>query len=309
MNKESLDIEKQNLQIHYYFNDESHSMNAHIRNAMEKELLSFISELGTLLNLEIKIESKAREEGGLIDDFIIIINSIYPIAIAFFFKEAFNKIAIHYLTGGYKRNKLDNLLKEEQIRELKLKNDDFSKIIEKLQEPEQNSKIRRILSNFYKKAKNYEKIKQVGYQTNTNEVIVLRNDFNSFIVGENKDTDIIEDAKIEIISPVLKEGRFKWKGIYNKEKIDFSMGDSGFKRDVINQKYNFINGTIITCQLEICRTFDDCGEEIRISHRVKKVYDVEKNNNIQITKQGIKRKKQKYNGPSLFDLIEDNNKD
>lgn len=36
------------------------------------------------------------------------------------------------------------------------------------------------------------------------------------------------DAMIEIISPVLKEGKYKWRGKYHNEKIDFSLM-SGFK--------------------------------------------------------------------------------
>ncbi|EOJ1558663.1 hypothetical protein ACM15D_001198, partial [Campylobacter jejuni] len=85
---------------------------------------------------------------------------------------------------------------------------------------EENHKIYRLLSNFYKKVENYEKIKKIGYQfNNSNELIIEREQFKSFIIEENKDIETIEEAEIEIISPVLKEGKYKWRGIYNGEKL------------------------------------------------------------------------------------------
>lgn len=67
MEQDDLENERQIFQIHYYFDDNSHSMNAFVRNNMEKDLLNLISEIGKTLNIEIKIESEAKEEGGLID--------------------------------------------------------------------------------------------------------------------------------------------------------------------------------------------------------------------------------------------------
>lgn len=152
--------------------------------------------------------------------------------------------------------------------------------------------LKRMASNFYKKAENYKKIEKIGYEVDgIDEVIVLRSEFKSFIIRDNKDIKLIEEAKIEVISPVLKEGNYKWKGLYDKEKIDFSMGDFSFKTDIINQKYNFYNGTSIVCQLEIHKTFDDFGNETKRSYSVKKVCRVELDDDIKITKSGIKRNK------------------
>lgn len=65
MEENNLEYIKQNFQIHYYFDDNSHSMNAFVRNAMEKDFLNFINEIGNILDIKIKLESQAREEGGL----------------------------------------------------------------------------------------------------------------------------------------------------------------------------------------------------------------------------------------------------
>ncbi len=304
MEENNLEYIKQNFQIHYYFDDNSHSMNAFVRNAMEKDFLNFINEIGNILDIKIKLESQAREEGGLKENIIIcLIGSALC-----YFAPAVNNILTFYLTeqnklqnADLKLKDLDLKLKEEELKNKKTQNEYIKKI-------EENHKIYRLLSNFYKKVENYEKIKKIGYQfNNSNELIIEREQFKSFIIEENKDIETIEEAEIEIISPVLKEGKYKWRGIYNGEKIDFSMGDSGFKNAVIRQEYNFINGTTINCQLEISKTFDDYGEEIKTSYRVKKVYSIQANDISKITKFGQKRRKQKEESlePTLFDFTKD----
>ncbi|ELD5381774.1 hypothetical protein QQC38_001640, partial [Campylobacter jejuni] len=243
------------------------------------------------------LESQAREEGGLKENIIIcLIGSALC-----YFAPAVNNILTFYLTEQNKLQNADLKLKEEELKNKKTQNEYIKKI-------EENHKIYRLLSNFYKKVENYEKIKKIGYQfNNSNELIIEREQFKSFIIEENKDIETIEEAEIEIISPVLKEGKYKWRGIYNGEKIDFSMGDSGFKNAVIRQEYNFINGTTINCQLEISKTFDDYGEEIKTSYRVKKVYSIQANDISKITKFGQKRRKQKEESlePTLFDFTKD----
>ncbi|HBK2055934.1 TPA: hypothetical protein LGF67_001240 [Campylobacter jejuni] len=311
MEENNLEYIKQNFQIHYYFDDNSHSMNAFVRNAMEKDFLNFINEIGNILDIKIKLESQAREEGGLKENIIIcLIGSALC-----YFAPAVNNILTFYLTEQnklqnadlklkdleLKLKELDLKLKEEELKNKKTQNEYIKKI-------EENHKIYRLLSNFYKKVENYEKIKKIGYQfNNSNELIIEREQFKSFIIEENKDIETIEEAEIEIISPVLKEGKYKWRGIYNGEKIDFSMGDSGFNNAVIRQEYNFINGTTINCQLEISKTFDDYGEEIKTSYRVKKVYSIQANDISKITKFGQKRRKQKEESlePTLFDFTKD----
>ncbi|EGK8010126.1 hypothetical protein IO400_000917 [Campylobacter lari] len=311
MEENNLEYIKQNFQIHYYLDDNSHSMNAFVRNAMEKDFLNFINEIGNILDIKIKLESQAREEGGLKENIIICLIG-YALG---YFAPAVNNILTFYLTEQnklqnadlklkdleLKLKELDLKLKEEELKNKKTQNEYIKKI-------EENHKIYRLLSNFYKKVENYEKIKKIGYLlNNSNELIIEREQFKSFIIEENKDIETIEEAEIEIISPVLKEGKYKWKGIYNGEKIDFSMGDSGFKNAVIRQEYNFINGTTINCQLEISKTFNDYGEETKILYRVKKVYSVKTNEISKITKFGQKRKKEKEESlePTLFDFTKD----
>lgn len=306
MSEKEADIlkkETQILKLHYYFNDNSHSMDAFKRNKMEKDFLDFISELGNALDINIVIESQSRKEGGLVEVLAITIPVVA--GIASILKPSINNVITHYATRQHKNQELDRKFKEEQIKKLKLENKDKElEILRKYEDVSENLKIRRNLSNFYQKAENCEKIERIGYEYDGYKRIVQRNEFKNFILDSKSDIEVIEDTRIEIISPVLKEGKYKWKGIYENNKIDFSMRDSGFKKDVINQKYNFTNGSIIVCKLEIKNTYDEFGEKVKnTTYRVMKVYEVIVNNNIRKTKAGQKRDKDQFDSKqkSLFD--------
>ena len=58
--------------VHYYLVDDKHSMDALIRNKAEAELLGLIRHLLVELNLEVSVESTIREEGGLIETWVLI---------------------------------------------------------------------------------------------------------------------------------------------------------------------------------------------------------------------------------------------
>ncbi|EAH7701881.1 hypothetical protein EPD12_05195, partial [Campylobacter upsaliensis] len=70
-------------------------------------------------------------------------------------------------------------------------------------------------------------------------------------------------------------------------------------------------GTSIICDLEISRTFDEYGEEVKISYKVKKVLGIRIGEVLKLTKLGkkIKRQKQIDNEPTLFDFMTDNHKE
>lgn len=53
------------LEIHYWFDDNSHSMDAYIQNKCEYEILAIIKEVASLLSLEVIVETEPFGEGGL----------------------------------------------------------------------------------------------------------------------------------------------------------------------------------------------------------------------------------------------------
>jgi len=53
------------IELHYFFRDSSHRMNAFTRNYCEKEILLIFKEVSQILNIEIELEAEALKEGGL----------------------------------------------------------------------------------------------------------------------------------------------------------------------------------------------------------------------------------------------------
>lgn len=260
--------------IHYYLNDDSHSMNAFVRNAMEKDFLNIVNTISSSLNLKIELESRAAKEGGFIE--ILDIIEAHPVSSTIIVSSAgyaIKRFLEYLLTGAYKKNKLENEKLELEI--LKLKKESAS-----IDENQLEQKLARPISNYYAKIEKYEKIRAVGFGNEiNNEYVVQRDEFRNFILIDDKEEEVDDDANIEIISPVLKEGRYKWRGIYKNESIDFSMGDSKFKNDIIDGRYDFGNGSFINCQLFITKTYDEFGNECKNrSYRVAKVYETKRDN-------------------------------
>lgn len=260
--------------IHYYLNDDSHSMNAFVRNAMEKDFLSIVNTISSSLNLKIELESRAAKEGGFIE--ILDIIEAHPVSSTIIVSSAgyaIKRFLEYLLTGAYKKNKLEN--KKLELEILKLKKESAG-----IDENQLEQKLARPISNYYAKIEKYEKIRAVGFGNEVNnEYVVQRDEFRNFILIDDKEEEVDDDANIEIISPVLKEGRYKWRGIYKNESIDFSMGDSKFKNDIIDGRYDFGNGSFINCQLFITKTYDEFGNECKNrSYRVAKVYETKRDN-------------------------------
>lgn len=183
-----------------------------------------------------------------------------------------------------------------------------------------NIKIIKHKSNFYKALIQYPKVKSlstVELDENKKPIgeprMVERKDFSSFIL-ESDDMDSItdENAVIEIISPVLKVGKYKWRGLYNQidYPIEFSMNDKKFKEDVIKEAIPFKTGSFIDCVLEISRKIDDLGNVYNSSYKVLTVLKHHEDGISSETPQGKKYRQKKeadkrqYN---LFDPQNDNN--
>ncbi len=294
----------QQMQVHYYFDDESHSMNALVRNRAEKDLLEAIKRVGEVAETEFLIETKAYTEGGLIETLVLV--GIVGIGTARFFGPAINGVLQHYLTRDKEYNDLKKQKLFQEVKGLELANQQKELELQQLFEDKQT--IRHV-SNYYKKIEAYPKVKSIGYRHvgDAEEIIVSREQFNDFILVD--DTTVIEDdeAEIEIISPVLKEGKYKWRGKYEGEKIDFSMGDSKFKQDVIDRKHTFSNGVTIQACLQITITYDEFGDEKRKSYSVKKVYGIKPEDEQQwrMRPVGMKKKREEFENEHVKSLFED----
>lgn len=283
-----------NLEIHYYLENQSHSMDAFVKNKSEAELLKLISEITILLDVEIDLEFEAIKQGGIKD-------------IIKYFKKKKNKkqlnnflIFLGGIIGGVlinvssdylnKDKETEELTKEEKrlnIRKLKrnidedaLSEDEKAKAINQIIFLiSEDHKVKVFKSRFYYNLLKENKLYQLStteltenYEPISKENIIERSYFkNQILETEDKKPIFIENAIVEIVSPVLKQGSIKWKGIYDGQSISFNLLDKEFKSSVINKQYSFVNGTSIKCKLELIQSINDDGE---IYNKEINVYDV-----------------------------------
>lgn len=306
------DDSKTKYELHYYLKDKSHAMNAFVRNKAEKDFLEAVKRIGELLDSELQIETEAYQEGGLIE--ILTFSGFVIDRVLNYLSPALNDIITHYATRNTQSDKLDDKIKELTIKNLELDTKKKELEIEEQINKKLDDKLtKKYISNFYKRIDSYDKVEKIGYKSLEKdglEYIVERKDFKSFILHDDITISEDDDAMIEIISPVLKEGKYNWRGRYKNEKIDFSMADSKFKQEVIEGKHKFSNGSLINCHLEIKVTFDEFGDEKSRNYRVLQVFGTQELElgELKLREAGKKRNQQKWlneHQKSLFDNIEE----
>jgi hypothetical protein len=103
---------------------------------------------------------------------------------------------------------------------------------------------------------------------------VHRDKFHAFIINNTDLPPSYDDeAEIEIISPVLKGKRIKWRGIYNGALIGFLVKDKEFNESVSQSKVAFKAGYKFKCLLETRRRLDESGTEVVAGYAVIRVGD------------------------------------
>jgi hypothetical protein len=293
-------------------------MNAFVRNRCEFELLQIYTELQKELELDVKIETEAFEEGGLIEVWTFLADNAIQITLLLTaLSQVISRIPL-------KKSKLEEKDLKLSIEERKLNIKALKKEL-KGKEPEQitiqnlnliidsNPKILKHLSNYYKQLYNYPKVKKISttklsvIKTKVEESkFIARTEFDKFVIESDElKSEIDETATIEIISPVLKKGKYKWKGVYGKigEAVDFYMKDKIFKQSVIAEGIEFKNGTFIDCILEKSRKINEIGEIYTSAYSVLTVLKKHYENTVAETPQGKRFRKEKEAEKQQFKLF------
>jgi len=265
-------------------------MDAFVQNKCEYDLLGVIKEIASIYNVDVIIETEPLANGGLRRWFKIIskeeskkatiriaivvslITGVFITPITSSIETATKKL----IERIFEDPELKNLEKEKLKLEIENLRQDIN---EKNQGLQQNILIKRKRSNFYESLERYPKVNQVSFLIKDeykkdisyhNEV--LRENFKDFVlISDDLEPIKIENAIIEIISPVLKEGIYKWMGIYNGSIIPFNMKSIEFKNLVKSGTVQFKNGTSIDCYLEIRKKIDNEGFEKVVGYDVFRV--------------------------------------
>jgi hypothetical protein len=260
------------LELHYFLNDGTHNIDALTRNKCEAEILAIVYEVATLLDINTQLIAEIPCEGGFRDRWKALGENSPQLQVILM---AIGLLTTIYFTYDPESNERKKELEKLQIQELKLKikqmtsNDNVEEIAQiAAKKISKNLKIVKRKSNFYTHLNNNSKIESISINTldGSNKAIhqeklVNRQIFKEFILSTNKlRSEEDDDAQIELISPVLKDGNYKWKGIYKDQTISFNMHDQRFKESVFIDGLNFHAGTSIVCVLRINKELDEVGE-------------------------------------------------
>lgn len=318
-------MEENSFEIHYWFDDKSHTMDAVIQNRCEFELLGIVKEISRQYGIEIIIETAPLANGGLRRWFriatreenrkatitISTITAVLAILLTTPITKAIDKSLDNFFEDKEEKA-LEKDIKQEQLKNLQLQNSKLQR--EENQEEEakflnENHLIKKKKSIYYESLKSYPKIKQVSYVINNNynikEIFINRDNFEEFILqSDDLEPIVIEDAIIEIVSPVLKKGHYKWMGIYNEETINFNMQSTEFKNLVQSREVEFKNGTSINCILRKRQKIDNEGQVKIVAYDVIQVNSYFENDNPVETFEGRKYRKRKEADRQQLDLFE-----
>lgn len=293
------------LQLHYFFNDKTHSIDANLRNDCEREILRLFSEVTRTFKFDVTIEAEPTLEGGFKEIWKFIgKNDKQLMLIAVVLTIWLSRIPVENkeLVDLQMENlKLDNEIKKAELREIneKIKTEDqvTDEIVQRVVKIiESNYKVIWYKSNFYRRINNYSKIKKVSALTLDSknvpvgkEMSVQRDSFSRFILRSDElAPNIDENAEIDIISPVIKKGNFNWKGYYKDEIISFQMADAIFKESVDKKQVEFVSGIAIRCVLKQFQKIDESGLVKVYKNKVEVVLEIIQDYERKPTKQGKK---------------------
>lgn len=299
-------LDQKTLEVHYFLSDGSHAIEARAFYACQQELVGLIEFVAKQLNIQVDIKTVAtKKEGGVIDYLTVASDTISLVPfwkvlglIASYIvgkimipglREGFKSIVVQYTkevlkTRGEKY--LDQLgrdvnilrLEKERAALKKELNIDFNEKAEKALEKRR--------ARFYSQAKSVSTVEKIGFELKATPFSksyiwkeeVSRVKFGDYL-NETNEIEPMEDtnAEIEIVAPVLKQGRRKWKGIYMGKDISFTVLDNIFLNAVWERKFLFSNGSVIRCHLEVSQEVDADGDVKTTSYNVLEVFDMSVN--------------------------------
>ena len=315
---ETINVDEFNkIEIHYWLQDKSHLMDALVENRCSYEIIGIIRELAKVYDLDIAIETEALGEGGIKRWLKIISKSenkkatisttVITALISVILITPLSKVSEKLIDKIFEDTELNELQKEKLRQEIEqIEIDNSIKLLK-------NPTIRKKKSNLYETLEKYPKVEEISFDIQGNnkefynkEKFVERKEFKNFIlVSDELEPIKIENANIEIISPVLKKGKYKWSGYYEGEVVFFTMKSTEFKNLVQTGKIEFKNGSSINCGLLIKKKVDNEGIIKTSGYEVFRVNYYFENDKPIETREGKKYKNKKQDNSRQMDLFSD----
>lgn len=290
------------FKVHYHLNGGAHRMDALVRNQAEGELLALLKEVGAVLGLPVHVETEAYGEGGLVEYLNLIFQNKEQIG--FVMAVLGPLLASPFYLDKYKQSKQQTQLNELNLKKFKLEieekeyaaaeregkkaKEDKNKELpleamptaaEVAQALLTRKKIARRRSNYYVILLIDAQIDAVGFvpshRKDAIEHVVKRGNFADFVIATSDLEPLVyERIPLEVVSPVLRPGSIKWRGLFDKKVVSFELQDQAFRSEVVTQNVQFQNGTTLICDFEVHQREDDTGEIEVAGYVVTKVHDV-----------------------------------
>jgi hypothetical protein len=309
--------------LHYFLDDNSHSMDARVRNQCEAHFLTLAYEAIEILGFDLQIEAEASSEGG-VKDWWVVFGDNAPQVTALC---AIFAVIMSTVSGedkeliGLQKQDLRLSIQQRALTLKSVKKDIENEMLSKVSIDNaallvnQSNKALVAKSNFYKKLVGYNKVTQLGVAAANGkgeivlpEKVITKGSFPKFILKTQTLQPVIDDeAVIYVAAPVILEGTKIWKGVYQVKPLSFKMNDVDFKDDVLAKKYRFASGDAICCELHTHKKLDQSGEIVTTGHSVQVVLDYIEGDVITETPQGHAHrytKKQRDDQHELFAEVE-----
>jgi hypothetical protein len=278
------------IELHYWLENKSHSMDAYVQNRCEDDFLDLLSEVSKIFKVKVIVETEPLTEGGLRRYYNIISKEEYRKAVitTAVIANVITAIITTPLTASISKvceEVIEKVFEDEKTKELE---DEKLKLeIEKLKQEiklnrakiDNNKNIAKKHSNFYNNLTNYPKVEKISFRVKnevsmpmSNELTVEKSDFknlkdnfkynevNRFNSEANTFTneivlikEEIQNVNLEIIAPDFSANSNNWKGLYNGNLITFEIIETEFKNLVQSGDIQFRKGSTINCQLLIKR--------------------------------------------------------
>ena len=161
------------IELHYWFNDDSHTMNAIVFNKCEYEFLGIVKEIAQKLKIELDVETEPLQEGGLRSWFkfsskdkntlkvgvmLYLVTNIFGTPLT----TAIDELTRMAIQSVFESEEVKLLKGQKQIAELKY---DIAKIeseTEKLAQSIDENIVKKKRSNYYESLNTCHKIKKVS---------------------------------------------------------------------------------------------------------------------------------------------------
>lgn len=291
------------LEIRYHFEDKSNCIDALIRHRCEKEVINVLRALAELLGVKMTIyadscenESDYKERWAIAGESSRAISILVNIFMQLMSRPTLSVggqlLADYNEETDLRLQKSAGCLRRD-LRQKKAGSVIPSDLIDLLSA---SPRYRKCKSNFYEALRGYPKVSRISMRELNDKnrgrsgVLEIKRDHFNLYILRSDDLPTIKDTKatIEIISPVLKDSKYRWKGIYNKggETIDFYMRDEDFKQQMFDEKIAFSSGMCIDCVLEIERRLSEMGEVIPTCYTVTTVIRTRLDKLVIVTPQG-----------------------